>query len=161
MTEYYGNKPTLKTIAVQLEGEQSPNPDSRVVLIDGVDALGMRKAGLDWRITAEDSDNLYQTTMALARGVGAAGFGRMVTPIEANDDQSFILTAWHHMGTTRMNDDRRQGVVDKDCKIHGLANFFIAGSSVFPTGSRVNPTLTIVALAIRLADHLKLTVKNA
>ena len=160
MNEYFGNKPVLKAIAARLEGEQSPNPDSRVVLVDGVDALGMRKAGLDWRISAQDRDNLFQTAVALARGVGAAAFGRMVTFIEANDDQAFIQSTWHHMGTTRMHDDRRQGVVDRDCKVHGLANIFIAGSSVFPAGSRVNPTLTIVALAIRLADHLKLKVKN-
>ena len=64
------------------------------------------------------------------------------------------------MGTTRMDDDKRQGVVDRNCRIHGIANLFIAGGSVFPTAGRVNPTLTIVALAIRLADHLKQTVKG-
>jgi choline dehydrogenase-like flavoprotein len=65
----------------------------------------------------------------------------------------------HHMGTTRMHVDPKQGVVDPDCRVHGVGNLFIAGSSVFPTGGYANPTLTIVALAIRLADHLKSAFK--
>ena len=64
----------------------------------------------------------------------------------------------HHMGTTRMHRDPRHGVVDADCRVHGLANLFVAGSSVFPTGGYVNPTLTLVALALRLADHLKVVL---
>ena len=61
----------------------------------------------------------------------------------------------HHLGTTRMAADPKRGVVDADCRVHGMSNFFVAGSSLFPTGSTVNPTLTIVALALRLSDHLK------
>jgi choline dehydrogenase-like flavoprotein len=71
------------------------------------------------------------------------------------------VNCWHHMGTTRMHDDPRRGVVDRHCAVHGLSNLYIAGSSVFPTVGRANPTLTIVALAIRLADHLKLTVNSS
>jgi choline dehydrogenase-like flavoprotein len=153
------SKSKLKSVAIFLEGEQSPNPDSRVLLTDERDALGMRKTGLNWKIAAKDRDNLFQTTMELARGVGASGFGRMVLSIKEGDDQSMISTAWHHMGTTRMHDDDKQGVVNRNCQIHDIDNFFIAGSSVFPTGGRVNPTLTIVALAIRLAEHLKAKVR--
>jgi choline dehydrogenase-like flavoprotein len=149
----------VQTIEVLMEGEQSPNPASRVILSDDVDALGMRRAVLDWQIDPLDSSNLYQTAMELARSVGAAGLGRMVVNLEAGNELSQIYTCWHHMGTTRMHDDRRQGVVDRHCAVNGLSNFYIAGSSVFPTGGRANPTLTIVALAIRLADHLKLTVR--
>jgi choline dehydrogenase-like flavoprotein len=61
----------------------------------------------------------------------------------------------HHMGTTRMADDSRQGVVDRNCQVHGIGNFYIAGSSVFPTSGYANPTLTLVALALRLADYVK------
>lgn len=160
-TESWRNKGALKGIFVRMEGEQSPNPSSRVVLTEEVDAFGLRRVGLDWRITDADYDNLYKSALALARGVGAAGFGRMVLDIRPKGDLSEIATAWHHIGTTRMHDDRRQGVVDRNCQVHGIANLYIAGSSVFPTGGRVNPTLTIVALAIRLADYLKLKVKNA
>ena len=150
---------TVEAIRVHIEGEQAPNPRSRVMLVNDIDALGMRRAALVWNIDRTDSNNLYQTLMELARSVGAAGFGRMALNLEPGNELSKISTAWHHMGTTRMHDDQRHGVVDRHCAVHGLANFYIAGSSVFTTGGRVNPTLTIVALAIRLADHLKLTVK--
>ena len=68
-----------------------------------------------------------------------------------------MSSGMHHMGTTRMHDDPRQGVVDANCRVHDLANLYVAGSSVFPTGGVANPTLTMVALAIRLADHLNQT----
>ena len=61
----------------------------------------------------------------------------------------------HHLGTTRMHDDPKQGVVDADARVHGVANLFVAGSSVFPTYSASNPTLNLIALTLRLADHLK------
>ena len=121
----------------------------------------MRRVTLDWQIDPLDCDNLYQTAMELARSVGAAGLGRMVMHLERGNELSEVSTCWHHMGTTRMHDDPRQGVVDRHCAVHGLSNFYIAGSSIFPTGGRVNPTITIVALAIRLADHLKATMKQS
>ena len=62
---------------------------------------------------------------------------------------------WHHMGTTRMDQDPKQGVVDANCKLHGIASLFVAGPAVYPTGGAVNPTLTLVAMALRLSDHLK------
>jgi choline dehydrogenase-like flavoprotein len=61
----------------------------------------------------------------------------------------------HHMGTTRMHDDPHNGVVNRDCQVHGISNLFIAGSSVFPSYACDDPTMTIVTLALRLADHLK------
>ena len=150
LLERYLKLPKVTTIAVRVEGEQSPNPESRVVLVDKVDALGMRRASLDWRIPEEDRQSMLQSLLALAQGIGAAGFGRMMVQL------SPIFTSWHHIGTTRMHENEKRGVVDQNCKVHGIANLFIAGSSVFPTAGRVNPTLTIVALAIRLADFLKL-----
>jgi choline dehydrogenase-like flavoprotein len=149
---------SVQSIRVLMNGEQSPNPASRVTLSDEIDALGMRRAVLDWQIDPLDSGNLYKTAMELARSVGAAGFGRMVVNLEPGEELSKVISNWHHMGTTRMHDDPRQGVVDRHCAVHGLSNFYIAGSSVFPTSGRANPTITIVAIAIRLADHLKLTV---
>jgi choline dehydrogenase-like flavoprotein len=85
--------------------------------------------------------------------------------VEVPEDDTEILAGadgiGHHMGTTRMHDDPRLGVVDRHCRVHGLANLFIAGSSVFPTGGYANPTLTIVALTERLADDLKQLVTDA
>ena len=66
-----------------------------------------------------------------------------------------IIGGWHHMGTTRMHQDPKKGVVDQNCRVHGISNLFIAGPSVFPTSGYANPSLTIVALAVRLADHIK------
>lgn len=68
---------------------------------------------------------------------------------------AFLSEAWHHMGTTLMHPDPRQGVVDANSKVHGIANLFAAGSGVFPTSGAANPTLTLVALSLRLSDHLK------
>jgi len=65
-----------------------------------------------------------------------------------------IESSCHHIGTTRMHPDPKQGVVDQNCRVHGISNLHVAGSSVFPTSGHANPTLTIVALALRLADHL-------
>jgi choline dehydrogenase-like flavoprotein len=67
----------------------------------------------------------------------------------------------HHIGGTRMADDPQRGVVDRNCRVHGVDNLFIAGSSVFPTSGQTNPTMTIVALALRLADELKRSLKGA
>jgi choline dehydrogenase-like flavoprotein len=147
-----------KSIWVAMEGEQSPNPASRVSLSEEVDALGMRRPVLNWQIDPVDGRNLYQAAMELARCVGRVGLGRMYVDLDPGDELLKIQSTYHHMGTTRMHDDPRQGVVDQHCAMHGLSNFYIAGSSVFPTSGRSNPTLTIVALAIRLADHLKRTV---
>jgi choline dehydrogenase-like flavoprotein len=150
----------VQRIKVDIEGEQSPNPASRVTLSDEVDALGMRRAVVNWQIEPVDGRNLYQTAMELARCVGGAGLGRMFVNLDPDNELSNIVAVRHHMGTTRMHEDPRQGVVDQHCAVHGLTNFYIAGSSVFPTSGRANPTITIVALAIRLADHLKLRVKT-
>ncbi|MCB1896076.1 MAG: GMC family oxidoreductase [Zoogloeaceae bacterium] len=135
--------------------EQAPNPDSRVSLADDVDALGLRRIRLDWRLGEQDRRSIVAHVRALAQELGALGIGR--TRIEIPDDGNW--PAWvdggnHHMGTTRMHDDPRQGVVDADCRVHGIDNLYVAGSSVFPTSGAANPTLTIVALALRLADHL-------
>jgi choline dehydrogenase-like flavoprotein len=74
---------------------------------------------------------------------------------EADPWPTSVRGARHHMGTTRMHADPRRGVVDADCRVHGIANLYVAGSSVFPTSGAANPTLTIVALALRLAGHLQ------
>jgi len=65
------------------------------------------------------------------------------------------------MGGTRMHGDPRQGVVDADARVHGIANLYVAGSSLFPTGGAANPTFTLVALALRLADHLNRRIGGA
>jgi choline dehydrogenase-like flavoprotein len=140
-------------------GEQSPNPESRVLLSDETDRLGLRRIALDWRLTPFDKDGIRLAHEFLAREVGRLGVGRLHLAEWLQDEgdawDASLRGGNHHMGTTRMADDPRQGVVDRDCRVHGLANLYIAGSSVFPTGGAVNPTLSIVQLALRLADRLE------
>ena len=142
--------------------EQAPNPDSRVTLSAEKDALGMPRARLDWRVTPLDKRSMRTFYQLLGREMGRTDTGRVqIKDWLLSDDltwPSFISGGWHHMGTTRMSADPKQGVVDANCKIHGLANLYIGGAAVYPTAGAVNPTLTLVALSLRLADHLKATV---
>lgn len=143
--------------------EQVPNPDSRVTLGDGRDALGMRKVRLDWRLSKLEKHSLATMCRLVGEELARLGAARMrIDPWLLSDDDSWrdIEGRYHHMGTTRMSDDPRQGVVNRDCRVHGLANLYIAGSSIFPTSGYANATLTIVALAIRLADHLKAQLRG-
>jgi choline dehydrogenase-like flavoprotein len=137
--------------------EQVPNPDSRVTLSDTKDALGQNRAKLHWQLSQLDIEGIGKAQRLIAQEVGRAGIGRMKVFVPSEDADIPAVVHWvrHHIGTTRMNDDPKRGVVDSNCRIHGLENIYIAGSSVFPTESHPSPTLTLTALAIRLADHLK------
>jgi len=143
---------------LEIHCEQAPNPDSRVVLSEEVDALGLRKINLDWRLTDAERRSIEVLTRTVASEFGRLGLARLRQSewLASGGDwaDSEVEGGYHHMGTTRMADDPTRGVVDRDCKVHGVENLYIAGSSVFPTGGWANPTLTIVALALRLADHL-------
>lgn len=138
-----------------LMAEQFPNPDSRITLSSERDALGMPRVKLDWTYSKADLDGLERTADHFGDSLGAAAKGRFCWPAERNELVAISNASRHHMGTTRMHADPRQGVVDPDGKVHGLSNLHIAGSSVFPTSGIANPTLTILALALRMSDHLK------
>ncbi|HEV2670629.1 MAG TPA: GMC family oxidoreductase [Gemmatimonadales bacterium] len=144
---------------VMTRQEQAPNPSSRVTLSSDRDALGMPRARLDWQLTALDKQSFQRFYDVLGREFGRSGLGRVqVLDWVRTEDPAWPRTlsgGWHHMGTTRMHRDARSGVVDADCRVHGIANLSIAGASVFPTAGAVNPTLTLVALSLRLSDHLK------
>ena len=146
------------TVYLYTEGEQAPNPESRVSLGDRKDALGLRRLKLDWRLSEIDKRSIRDLAFLIGREIGRLGKGRVGLPRwlldDAPSDDDPILGGYHHMGTTRMADDPAMGVVDGDCRVFSTSNLFIAGSSVFTTGGAANPTLTIVALALRLADHL-------
>lgn len=136
--------------------EQIPNPNSRIGLSDQKDKLGLNKVTLDWRMSTLDIVGIRTAQKLIAAELGRTNFGRL--RMELPEDEKVMLKVsggCHHIGTTRMHNNPKNGVVDANCRIHGLKNIFIAGSSVFPTAGYANPTLTIVALAIRLADHLK------
>lgn len=134
--------------------EQLPNRESRVVLGERLDPLGRPRAAVDWRLDERDELNLRTGHRLFARAVAEAGLGQVEVdePFEVLRER--IDGCAHHMGTTRMHRDPRRGVVDPDGKVHGVHNLYAAGSSVFPSGGGSNPTLTLVALALRLARHL-------
>ena len=135
--------------------ENMPNPMSRVTLGDEVDALGLPRIHLHWEYGAADLEGFERSVDGFARELGAAHAGRVACPIGRDDAVSAMLPSRHHMGTTRMHADPATGIVDADLKCHDAENLYITGSSVFPTSGIANPTLTILALTIRLADHLK------
>jgi choline dehydrogenase-like flavoprotein len=140
---------------LSLRTEQSPIPESRVTLTDALDPLGMPRVALDWRIAADDDVRMRKALVILGRELGAADIARAWIPGDASRFVWRQSPGGHHMGTTRMGTDPAVSVVNADCRTHDVENLFIAGSSVFPTGGEANPTLTIVALAHRLAELLK------
>jgi choline dehydrogenase-like flavoprotein len=136
--------------------EHFPNPDSRVTLdASAKDALGMPRLRLEWTYAKADWDSLERSTAGLGDALGASGQGRLCWPVERQRLLEISSASRHHMGTTRMNADPRLGVVDPDLRVHETPNLYVAGSSAFPTSGIANPTLTILALVMRLADHLK------
>lgn len=139
----------------QFINEPTPNPDSRVRLSEERDALGLRRVHLDWRFNQADLDNIGLIVKRLTRFLGQSGWGRVQHTRFINEETiNNLSSGMHHMGTTRMSDTPAHGVVDQHCQVHAMHNLHIVGSSVFPTVGFSNPTLTIVALAERLADRL-------
>jgi choline dehydrogenase-like flavoprotein len=140
-----------------VRSEQTPNPDSRVTLIEERDALGMPRGSLNWQLTDQDNKPVKAVVDLLGAELARLGYGRikLLDSVKDGNWMAEMIGGWHHMGTTRMSEDPSTGVVDRNCRIHGIDNLYVAGSSVFTTSGFVNPTLTIVALAYRLADHLK------
>jgi choline dehydrogenase-like flavoprotein len=169
-------------VSAYLQGlaEQELDPESRVLLGSTTDALGMRRVQLDWRYSQADRRRALDGFRVAAEAIGASGLGRVqlvpggvhadavdnLVPDEwvslyssspaAIDETDFpIGMGFHHMCTTRMAADPARGVVDADCRMHEVENLWVGGSSVFATGGVATPTYTIVALATRLADHLR------
>lgn len=145
------------SIGLHLVLEPTPNPASRITLSDDRDLLGQRRIAVDWQLTDAELANARRALELAAMEFGRLGLGRGFGRIFKNPGQwpGNLEAGKHHCGTTRMSDDPKAGVVDGNCKVHGVDNLYIAGSSVFPTIGYANPTLTIIALALRLSDHLK------
>jgi choline dehydrogenase-like flavoprotein len=139
--------------------EQAPNPGSRVTLSEARDSLGLRRARLDWQLTELDWRTFERTAAIVSsefERVGAGGISGSPQRVRPE----VVLHSNHQLGTTRMSRDGGSGVVDPNCRVHEVSNLYIAGGSVFPTVSWANPTLTVLALVLRLADHLCRALRN-
>jgi choline dehydrogenase-like flavoprotein len=152
---YLTDKRRARLFILANMSEQAPNPDSRVMLGPDRDALGQRRVRLDWRLSPMDINSIIISQQILDEEFRKSGLGRLYIKINSETPLHQIKGGWHHMGTTRMHMDPKNGVVDQNCRVHGTSNLFIGGPSVFPTSGYANPSLTIVALALRLADHIK------
>ena len=147
---------------VVINSEPALNPESRVTLTEARDAFGLHRIRLDWRTMEIDDRTVQDATLAFAAHLAERNLGRVRLydpllahrPIRAAEADGQRLSGWHQMCTTRMSDDPKQGVVDRDCRVHGLGNLYLGGASVFATPGFQNPTYTIVQLALRLADHV-------
>lgn len=155
-----GHYPILQSPKIRLivDLEQVPDQASRVLLSDDVDAFGLHRARIDWRIAPMERRTSASLVANVARWLTAYGIGR-VEPVAGLEEHGgltpqHMFESYHHIGATRMSADRANGVVDRDCKVHGVANLHVCGASVMPTGGHANPTFTITALALRLADRI-------
>jgi choline dehydrogenase-like flavoprotein len=142
---------------LESKSEQAPNPVSRVTLRHERDAFGLNRVALDWRMLPIDQQTVLRGEELVDVELRRLGLGRLA-PLAQHEYKGWpanLEGGWHQMGTTRMDPDPKRGVVDADCRVHGTGNLYVAGASVFPTGGAAPPTLTIVALALRLADRLE------
>jgi choline dehydrogenase-like flavoprotein len=145
------------------QAEHAPNPNSRVELHSERDLFGMPRLLVKIQFTDLDVQTILRTHQLIRNQFEASKTGELIYEQSALLDDvkheiSEFNSSAHQIGTTRMSTDPQQGVVDPNCQVHGVENLFVAGCSVFPTSGHANPTLTMVALAVRLADHLKVTL---
>lgn len=154
-------EPKGQTGVLRMAQEQAQNPDSRVTLGAERDAFGLRRVALDWQLSPLDVHTMRVAVAEFGAHLAEQGIGRAKVRPWLLEEPARIpgvledeVGGKHHMSTTRMADDPRHGVVDGDCRVHGVANLYVGGSSVFATTGHCNPTYTIVQLALRLGTHL-------
>jgi choline dehydrogenase-like flavoprotein len=148
----------LTSLSIDAISEQRPNPDSRVSLSEKTDRFGMPLAKVDWLINQDECRTIVQIARLTRDAFARAQLPTPILESWVEEDRwgdGNIIDMAHSAGTTRMSASAASGVVDQDCQVHGVRGLFISGGSVFPTSGHANPTLMIVALAIRLSDKLK------
>ena len=152
-------RPRTNLFSLDFHAEQEPNRDSRIGLADARDRFGNRQVRIDWRYTARDVASVATAFDLLREDIVAQNTGTLTLAPNETDIEAVVRRdgayGGHHIGTARMGASAASGVVDSNGKVFGLNNLFVAGSAVFPTSSQANPTLTIVATALRLANHLR------
>jgi choline dehydrogenase-like flavoprotein len=142
------------TCRLRFDAEQVPDPENRVTLSRQRDELGQRRLQVHYRVSESDRRSIRRSMELIGEEFARLGLGAVDMGDAARIDEMAFTDGTHQMGLLRMADSPRQGVVDRDCRVHGCANLYVAGSAVFPTAGAVGPTLTIVALACRIAEHV-------
>jgi choline dehydrogenase-like flavoprotein len=142
--------------SLEMHGEQIPRADSRVTLAGKTDALGVPQLRIDWKYSPEDIESVRGTLDVIAQELQRSGAGRLEYDADTLEEDLMRFGAYggHHIGTARMGTDPRTSVVDRDCRVHSVHNLYVAGSAAFPTSSQANPTLTLIALSLRVGEHL-------
>ena len=146
------------TLELDLALEQPPRLSNKLSLHTTNDDLGVPKIDMYWDNLSElEKRTVVTSAETLARELGVLNIGHVKFKSEFLSGESYKFNdpVNHHIGTTRMSNDSDTGVVDKNCKVFGISNLYVAGSSVFSTSSMVNPTYTIIAMALRLGKYLK------
>lgn len=147
---------------IDINGEQAPNPDSRISLSPERDATGVPRVTVEWRMTEDDGQRVIEGMRTIQAGF--AGSGTVAIELSEADiehwTESRIPVGGHHIGTARMGATPETGVCDANCELFGTRGVFIAGAAAFPTSGFANPTLTLLALTLRLAGHLSATTPN-
>ncbi|MFT7670625.1 MAG: choline dehydrogenase-like flavoprotein [Planctomycetota bacterium] len=151
-------KPKIKRARIRNFMEMEPDPENRVILTEDRDVLGVRRPKVLHNSTEKDRKSVIELHEVLKREFSEQGFGRLESNLAETTPWPINLEASHHIGTTRMGTTPKTSVVNSDCRVHSVQNLYIAGASVFPTSGCANPTFTIVALSIRLAEHLGTTL---
>jgi choline dehydrogenase-like flavoprotein len=142
--------------SLEIHAEQQPRANSRVTLGERADALGMPRLRIDWRYGREDIDSVRGMLELIAQEFERSGVGQLQYERGKLEEDLMRFGAYggHHIGTARMGANVRTSVVDANCRVHSVRNLYVAGSAVFPTSSQANPTLTLIALSLRLGRHL-------
>ena len=143
-----------------MRGEMEPRFENRIELTEGDDWTGAPQSRAVLELSERDRISTYESAALLVRSLNRSGAGRASKP-EPDRVMEGARGGGHFMGVTRMGGDPATSVVNSDGRVHVYDNLYVAGSSVFPTGGASNPTYTIVALAVRLADHLDARVREA
>jgi choline dehydrogenase-like flavoprotein len=153
-----GRSPVCYDADIGVVIQQACSPDSRVTLSNQKDRYGLRRLALDWRLADLDRHTIRTAALETGRALARRNIGRMqVASFVANSEAppaDGLMGQNHHMCTTRMSESPTTGVVDGNCRVHGVGNLYMGGSSVFASAGISNPTYTIVQLALRLADRL-------
>lgn len=138
--------------------EHAPSPSSRVRLHSWPDPAGLPKIEVDLHFSEDDARSVVSTHAQMGKRLQSAGVAELVYEVPESDRVQAVLDqaidGAHQIGSARMSAMPNTGVVDADCRVHGLGNLFVAGSAVFPRSGQANPTLTAVGLAARLAQHV-------